>query len=177
MLTQVVSGGQTGVDQAGLDAAIDLGIPHGGWCPLGRLSENGKIPKKYLLQETDSPKYTVRTRLNVKESDGTLILFEASMSRGTGLTANHAGRLGRPLLTIDIVEFLEWGEARFEEELQKANDWIEEHEIKVLNIAGPRESTSPGIGGIANMFLSKLFELQLAARGNRSPTRKRGITA
>jgi hypothetical protein len=163
MLTQVVSGGQTGVDRAGLDAAISIGIPHGGWCPEGRRAEDGSIPDKYQLKETPGKNYAIRTRLNVKDSDGTLILFEDTMSRGTELTAKNAQRLGRPLCTVDIIGFLEWETARFEEEIRIVCDWIEENEIEVLNIAGPRESSSSGIGAMATAFLKRLFEIQVAA--------------
>jgi len=165
MLTQVVSGGQTGVDRAGLDAAIFHGIPHGGWCPEGRRAEDGRIPERYQLNETEGKNYAIRTRLNVKDSDGTLILFEDVMSRGTELTAKNAQRLGRPLCTVDIIEFLEWDESRFEIEIQSVCDWIEDNEIAVVNIAGPRESTSTGIGAAAKAFLVRLFEVQLVLRG------------
>ena len=71
---RIISGGQTGVDRGALEAAIALGIPHGGWCPLGRSAEDGVIPARYQLQETDSPQYAVRTEWNVRDADGTLIL-------------------------------------------------------------------------------------------------------
>ena len=155
---QIVSGGQTGVDRAGLDAAIFHGIPHGGWCPKGRLAEDGTIPEQYELREVNSSNYAVRTRQNVKDSDGTLILFEHQMSRGTGLTAKCAQQLGRPLHCIDIADFLEWTDDQFEEQLEQAIDWIGEHQISVLNIAGPRESSAIGIGRVAESFLVRLFE-------------------
>ncbi|QEG21449.1 putative molybdenum carrier protein [Mariniblastus fucicola] len=162
-LTQIVSGGQTGVDRAGLDAAIFHEIPHGGWCPEGRRAEDGRIPDSYRLSETKSRNYAVRTRQNVIDSDGTLILFEAAMSRGTELTAKYAARYSRPLLTLDVVEFPDWSEERFETEVQNVLSWLESQNVNVLNIAGPRESSCPGIGGIARMFLLKLFESQVAA--------------
>ena len=163
-LTQVVSGGQTGVDRAGLDAAIFHGIPHGGWCPAGRRSEDGRIPDEYQLRESDSRNYAVRTRQNVTDSDGTLILFEDSMSRGTELTSKIARQLKRPLLCVDIIELPDWSDDQFEDEVKKVSVWITEQNVCVLNIAGPRESTSPGINGIARMFLLKLFESQVPAR-------------
>ncbi len=160
-LTQVVSGGQTGVDRAGLDAAIFHDILHGGWCPAGRRSEDGPIPDTYQLRETESRNYTVRTKQNVTDSDGTLILFEDSMSRGTELTAKFARQLKRPLWSVDILELLDWTDEHFETEIEKVVAWLKEENVNVLNIAGPRESTSPGIGGIARMFLLKLFESQV----------------
>jgi len=160
-LMQVVSGGQTGVDRAGLDAAIFHDIPHGGWCPEGRRAEDGRIPDEYLLRETTSRNYAVRTKQNVFDSDGTLILFEDSMSRGTELTSKYAKQQKRALYSLDIIEFLEWNEERFDQEVQKVNQWIADQNVNVLNIAGPRESSSPGIGGVARMFLLRVFESQI----------------
>lgn len=147
-LVRIVSGGQTGVDRAALDAAIALGLPHGGWCPAGRRAEDGPISRKYLLRETRSPKYGVRTRRNVRDSDGTLILHRGELSGGTELTRRIAIELNRPLLIIDLDA---------PPELELVRRWIEEQEIRVLNVAGPRESSSPGIGQSAFSFLSGLL--------------------
>src|SRR5688572_12994856 len=87
---RIVSGGQTGVDRGALDAAIALGIEHGGWCPRGRLAEDGQIPRRYQLTETKTSKYRERTERNVLDSDGTLILFRALLSGGTELTRRLA---------------------------------------------------------------------------------------
>ena len=73
-LRRIVSGGQTGVDRAALDVGLAWGLPIGGWCPRGRTAEDGPIPARYPLRETESAKYDVRTRRNVRDSDGTLIL-------------------------------------------------------------------------------------------------------
>ena len=99
---KIISGGQTGVDRAALDAAIELGIAHGGWCPLGRLAEDGRIPDRYQLRETDSPEYAVRTERNVVESDATLILYRGRISGGTELTLRLAQRHGRPHMAVDL---------------------------------------------------------------------------
>ncbi|MCD6446738.1 MAG: putative molybdenum carrier protein, partial [Candidatus Marinimicrobia bacterium] len=85
-MTKIISGGQTGADRAGLDAAMELNIPVGGWCPKGRKSEDGPIDNKYPLQETTSGDYRVRTERNVKESDGTLIFTLGKPTGGTALT-------------------------------------------------------------------------------------------
>lgn len=146
------------MDRAGLDAAIFHNIPHGGWCPEGRRAEDGRIPNLYLLRETKSRNYTIRTRQNVVDSDGTLILFEDSMSRGTELTSKYAKQQKRALYALDIIDFLDWSEQRFDQEIQQVHQWIEDQNVNVLNIAGPRESSSPGIGGIACLFLLRLFE-------------------
>ena len=74
MVRQIISGGQTGVDRAALDVALDAGLPCGGWCPRGRRAEDGPIVAQYPLMETDSPDYQMRTRRNVEDADATLIL-------------------------------------------------------------------------------------------------------
>ncbi|MEM8679348.1 MAG: putative molybdenum carrier protein, partial [Planctomycetota bacterium] len=95
-LDKVVSGGQTGVDRGALDAAIYLGLPHGGWCPRGRLAEDGVIPARYELQETTAPQYAVRTEKNVIDSDATLILHSGPLSGGTKYTRAMAEKHQRP---------------------------------------------------------------------------------
>jgi len=98
----IVSGGQTGVDRAALDAALALGLALGGWCPLGRRAEDGPIPRAYLLQETPTQDYAQRTEWNVRDSDATLILFRGRLTGGSARTAEHAARFERPLLTLDL---------------------------------------------------------------------------
>lgn len=135
-LKRIISGGQTGVDRAALDVARELGLQQGGWCPAGRKAEDGIIPTHYLLQETTSDQYAVRTRLNVRDSDGTLILTSGPPSGGTALTIEFAKSLDVPHLVLDLHANL------FDGLLE---DWLAHHKIRVLNVAGPRESTSPGI--------------------------------
>ncbi|MGB7325247.1 MAG: putative molybdenum carrier protein [Rubripirellula sp.] len=144
---RIVSGGQTGVDRAGLDAAIDLGINHGGWCPKGRLAEDGTVPAKYQLTEYSSSKYAARTAQNVIDSDATLILFERKLNGGTLLTARLCKRHKRPcfLIQMDV------------EGAQGAIAWLAELRPATLNIAGPRESTSPGIAGRARPILLEML--------------------
>ena len=141
---RIVSGGQTGVDQAGLDAAMSLDWPCGGWCPKGRRAENGTIPAEYPLQETESRNYAVRTRWNVRDSDGTLILCSGRLSGGTSLTRKLAVELEKPHLIIDLAG---------EPDAVTVVDWIESNRIQVLNVAGPRESSVPGIHDLATDFL------------------------
>ncbi len=144
----IVSGGQTGVDRAALDVAIEFSIPHGGWCPRGRRAEDGTIPPEYQLQETDSPKYQVRTQRNVEDSDGTLILYREGLTGGTELTRKFAMRYDRPYIAIDL---------ETEQDVTEAHDWLVTENIQKLNVAGPRESTSPGIAKQAREFLRKLI--------------------
>ena len=95
-LEKIVSGGQTGVDRAALDVAMSLGIPCGGWCPKGRKAEDGRIPDRYPLRETDSASYRKRTILNVADSDGTLILAVGELRGGTLATKRAASELRKP---------------------------------------------------------------------------------
>ena len=151
-LKKIVSGGQTGVDRAGLDAAIEANIDHGGWCPRYRLAEDGKVPKKYKLSESLSKEYKVRTELNVQDSDGTLILYKDKMTRGTKLTFGLTKKLDKPVLALDVANELS---------AESVLEWIENESIEVLNIAGPRESTNPGIHETAITFLRTVFALSV----------------
>ncbi len=99
---EIVSGGQTGVDRAALDAAMFLGWKHGGWCPRFRMAEDGRIAKRYQLRETESTDYAVRTERNVELGDGTLILHGGVISGGTRLTIGLSKRKRRPLLIVDL---------------------------------------------------------------------------
>jgi hypothetical protein len=144
----IVSGGQTGVDRAALDVAIAHGVPCGGWCPRGRLAEDRPIPVHYPLRETESPKYAVRTRLNVRDSDGTLVLVFGEPAGGTSLTIEFAAELRRPCLVVDLED---------PPEPATVAEWIAAHRMTTLNVAGPRESTSPGVYSAALRFLSEVF--------------------
>jgi hypothetical protein len=149
MLAKIVSGGQTGVDRAALDVALELGIPCGGWCPRGRRAEDGPIDARYPLKETETDIYPVRTRWNVRDSDGTLILTRGQPDRGTALTQDIATRMGKPLLVVDLDGNPDGDEFQ---------GWLEEHGIVVLNVAGPRESSQPGIYAEAADLLRRWFQ-------------------
>jgi len=148
LVKKIISGGQTGADRGALDAAIALGIAHGGWCPQGRLAEDGRIPDCYLLEQSDSPEYPVRTEQNVVHSDATLILYRGQISGGTLLTLNFAKEHCRPCLAVDLDRPLTFAE------IQR---WLRDNRVAVLNVAGPRESQSPGIGQLAREFVKELL--------------------
>lgn len=156
-LTKVISGGQTGVDRAGLDAAMEAGIAVGGFCPKGRKSEDGCIPGIYPLEEMTSPEYDLRTEKNVVESDGTLILNRGPLSEGTKLTFQLTTRHSKPCLVVQLDAHPRMAPA------QVAN-WIQLQGIEVLNVAGPRESKFPGgIYKEAHDYLVEVFRQSEAA--------------
>lgn len=161
LLEKIISGGQTGVDRAALDFAIAHHIPHGGWCPKGRLAELDQIiPEIYLLKETDSSEYSVRTKLNIRDSDGTLVIvpgFPMTTTNGTLLTIEEAKRMQKPLLVFDLVSK--------EKNVNLITEWMQHHHIKILNIAGPRESKSPGIYQLTIELLAKIKWHQRADNG------------
>ncbi|MBU2529534.1 MAG: putative molybdenum carrier protein [Elusimicrobia bacterium] len=136
ILKKIVSGGQSGVDRAALDAAIKTKIACGGYIPKGRLAEDGRINAKYPLTETYSSNYGVRTRLNIKYSCATLIIKEGELEGGTLFTFNVCKKLKKPVKIVDLQD------GHIVEEIKK---FIEEYFPETLNIAGPRESKKPGI--------------------------------
>lgn len=148
-LRKIITGGQTGVDRAALDVAMALGIPCGGWCPKGRIAEDGLIPPHYPLVETEDAEYIERTRRNVTDADGILILYSHSLYAGTRHTLNLAVDYNRPSLTVDLTldpdpaDVLAWL-VRFDRGV-------------VINIAGPRESNSPGIYDLSVPYLRTLL--------------------
>jgi hypothetical protein len=148
MFTRIVSGGQTGVDRAALNVALDLGIPCGGWCPRGRRAEDGVIPEGYPLAETPWDGYPQRTEWNVRDSDGTLVLTSGEADRGTALTVRVAEQRKKPCLVVDLSS--PW-------DVAAVRAWIEANGIATLNVAGPRESSSGGIGEKAARFLRNLI--------------------
>jgi hypothetical protein len=160
--TAIRSGGQTGVDRAALDAALALAQRGGwqvaGWCPRGRLAEDGVIDGRYPLTETPSADPAQRTEWNVRDADGTLIVHRGEMDAGTALTREVAERLGKPVLLLNAADA-----AAIPSGEQMAG-WLREHGVAVLNIAGPRESESPGIGRQARALLGELLEALIASR-------------
>ncbi len=148
-IEKIISGGQTGVDRAALDAALELGIPCGGWCPKGRRAEDGVIPGRYPLEEASSPEYPLRTELNVQDADGTLILAWGRPAGGTLLTLKLAGKHHKPFLIINLEEATDFTRVR---------EWIRNNGIQILNVAGPREGEAHGIFDRALSLLRKIFD-------------------
>jgi len=167
-LSKVISGGQTGVDQAALRAAKGCGLEIGGWCPPGRECESGTIPSQFPLEETpndrspDAPDLprSQRTEWNVRDSDGTLVVVAGAergasssegATEGTGWTTECAKRYQRPLLVCDV------GDPNAKEKVER---WLAATPLTTLNVAGPSESTSPGIGDETYALLKRVFRLR-----------------
>jgi predicted Rossmann fold nucleotide-binding protein DprA/Smf involved in DNA uptake len=150
-LARVVSGGQTGVDRAALDAALAAGADCGGWCPAGRRAEDGPIPARYPLSETEDAAYGVRTRRNVRDSDATLIVCDGEPAGGTALTLTCCREEDRPVLIVDAA-----GEDPAAA-LHRLGAFLERHAVRVLNVAGPRASESARAGPYAAALVSRLL--------------------
>jgi hypothetical protein len=147
-LNKIVSGGQTGADRAGLDVAMSHGVATGGWCPAGRRAEDGIISEKYEMEETKSRSYAVRTKWNVRDSDGTLILNLGELDGGTLETVEYAAKIDKPckVVQLDDANSTAPGEVAA---------WLEHNSIRVLNVAGPRESKRPGIYENSSIYLTE----------------------
>lgn len=146
MISKIISGGQVGVDRAALDFAIKHQMPYGGWCPKDRIAEDGIIPDFYSLIETKTTVYSERTLLNIKHSDGTLIIYVDDFDSGTDLTHSICKKTNKPFLTQILPN------AFYAKEFEL---WLHQNNIKVLNIAGPRESSYPGIYHKTLEFMEK----------------------
>lgn len=159
---RIMSGGQTGADRAALDAALSLAIPHGGYVPRGRRAEDGPIPDRYDVQELPQGDYDARTERNVIESDGTLIISLGPLTGGSRTTHRMARRHDRPLLHIDLTRTITL------EAAAEIRRWLADFQIRVLNVAGPRESTAPGIYDAARELLIEAFADDAATVGEQS---------
>ena len=148
-IAKLVSGGQTGADRAALDFALEHQIPHGGWCPAGRLAEDGLIPSRYDLVETPESDCAQRTEWNVRDSDGTVVFsVEPVLTGGTRETIEFARKHGKPLLHL----FRIGGPVSPELQLQR---FIRDNNILTLNIAGPRASEEPAAAAFVLEVLEK----------------------
>ncbi|MFN4805241.1 MAG: putative molybdenum carrier protein [Akkermansiaceae bacterium] len=142
MIEKIISGGQTGADIAALDVALRFGFPHGGWCPLGRRSLEGAIPARYRLVETPSASYLQRTEWNVRDSDATVVFTMADEATGGSLkTIQFALKHKKPCLHLSSSH----GKFGYQDRSVILSEFVNQHGIKILNVAGSRESKEPGI--------------------------------
>ena len=144
----IISGGQTGADRAALEFAIEHGFAHGGWCPRGRQAEDGPLPDRYDLRETPSRKYAQRTEWNVRDSDATAVFsIAADPQGGTRLTLVLAARLDKPVLHLSREVHTTASAAA------ALSEFLEEHTVAILNVAGPRASQEPEIAAVVREVL------------------------
>jgi hypothetical protein len=150
---KIISGGQTGVDRAALDVALRHGIRCGGWCPAGRLDEFGKIPDHYPIQELQGGGFTERTLQNVKDSDGTVVIYPGELRGGTEQTVRFCVELKRPH------ELINASKISAEDAAKLIGDFVDKNKIKILNVAGPRQSERPEGYAYASRALSAFLKL------------------
>jgi hypothetical protein len=154
MLEKIISGGQTGVDTAGLSFALRHGLLHGGWCPRGRKREDGVIPGRFRLRETPSRGYLQRTHWNVRDSDGTVIFSLATQLKGgSRKTAQFARQVGKPYLHIAA-------QHTSSDHIAALRRFVRQHGVRVLNVAGPRKSQEPSAG----RFAARVMRIALKAK-------------
>lgn len=149
----IVSGGQTGVDRAALDWACRHNIAHGGWCPKGRLASDGPLSLHYHLRETESTGYRQRTKLNVQDSEATLIFNIGELDGGTLQTVRFAQTLQKPYRVFQLDQSNMEGIAR------DITEWLAQEKFIMINVAGPREEKRPGIYAL----VSSVFDLCIAS--------------
>jgi hypothetical protein len=171
---KIVSGGQTGVDRAALDVALKNGIDCGGWCPTGRLDEVDRIPNRYPVKELEHGGFTERTLQNVKDSDGTLIIYSRKLSGGAEQTVRFCVEQERPHQLIDASKI------STEKAATSIADLVRKHKINILNVAGPRQSEWPegydyafrALETFVNSITSKSTRLRQATARQASRSRK-----
>ena len=150
---KIISGGQTGVDRAALDVALKHGIECGGWCPAGRLDELGRIPDQYPVQELAVGGFRERTLQNVKNSDGTVIVYPGKLGGGTEQTVRFCIELQRPHELIDASKVSAQAAATL------IAGFVRKHKIDILNVAGSRQSEWAKGYNYAFRVLNRFLEL------------------
>lgn len=154
MVNRIISGGQTGADRAALDFALQAGIECGGWVPKGRMAEDGVIPARYPnLVETDSDDPGIRTELNVRDSDATLLMTQKAPTGGSALTVEVATRLGKPVFHIDLLR------ESVERVVPRLGQWLQDLQPAILNVAGPRASEDPETYHFTKAVLEGIFSV------------------
>jgi hypothetical protein len=157
----IVSGGQTGADRAALDFAIRTGLAHDGWCPRGRLAEDGPLEARYNLRETPTANYAERTACNVRDSDATVVFTtRPELTGGTRLTTEMATEQGKPLLHVCRASF---GPLEAAVELRK---FLADHRVARLNVAGPRASQDPDVATFIDAVLAAALTANDRSQGN-----------
>ncbi len=158
-MLKIVSGAQTGVDRAALDAGLKRNVPCGGWCPAGRKAEDGTIPEFYPVEELADGGYSERTKKNVQDSDGTVIIYFGQLSGGTEETLRYCLDENKPYLLLDGFE-VNAGRAA-----ERIMEFRTMSQAGILNFAGPRASSEPRAYEYTTRAVEKFLELH--GNGNR----------
>lgn len=163
---KVVSGGQTGVDRGALDAALELSIPCGGWCPEGRLAEDGTIPEQYPVQELEGAGYRERTRKNVLDSDGTAIIYFGEIEGGTECTLDDCVQMAKPYQLVN------GDDAQPGQAAKMIAEFVRDRGVYTLNVAGPRASKVEK--GHKYAFETVRLLMDMLSRKSVGPSKKSG---
>jgi hypothetical protein len=148
---RIISGGQSGADRAALDWAMTNNISHGGWCPQGRLAEDGVVGAQYNLRETPKADYLQRTEWNVRDSDATVIISLAPKLIGGSLaTAKLAAENFKPCLHLS-------GLQTASENARQLAAFLRCHEVQIINVAGPRATEEANVGTFIESILNELL--------------------
>lgn len=158
MVSKIISGGQTGADRGGLLAAIDLGIPHGGYCPKGRKAEDGRIPDRFQMTESNSVSYPYRTKHNVREADATIVFSWEPLQKGSLLTVNTALKLHKPIHLVVLANLIGNFPNLRDFEKREVLGWFRLVTPTTLNVAGSRESRAVGTEQLVRQFLVEVLE-------------------
>lgn len=161
-LSKIISGGQTGVDRGALDAALSQGFPCGGWCPAGRMAEDGPIDLKYPLEELPGAGYKARTIQNIIDADATVVIYFGQLEGGTQLTVLQCMRRHKPYKLVDAEVVAVPSAARL------VVEFIAAHNIATLNVAGPRQSKSSMAKAFAFDVVTELLKLIADASGRQA---------
>ena len=163
MIKKIISGGQTGADQAALDAAIQWRIPHGGWIPKGRLTETGRLPDKYKLTEMSTDSYPERSEQNVIDSDGTLIISHGDLTGGSKYTQEKAEEHKKPCIHIDLEKINAFQAAHV------VKKWASDNNVETLNVAGSKLSKDKYIYQAVMRLLTTVFHMELIENSRPDP--------
>jgi len=153
LIEKIISGGQTGADLAALDVAIELNIPHGGWIPKGRKTEDGILHDKYHLKEMPTANYPERTEKNLLDSDGTLIISYGNLTGGSALTRKLAKKHDRPWIHVDMDKL------SVSDAVKTVRSWIDTNSIQILNVAGARASKDSKIYNATSQLLKTVLNV------------------
>jgi hypothetical protein len=168
MIEKIISGGQTGASRAALDAAMKLGIAHGGWVLNGKMTEDGPLPEKYNLKEMPDQNHSEKTKKNIKEACGTLILSHGKYSEQFDFIKKISERLSKPVLDVDLHTTIAFNAATL------INDWIVDNDIRVLNVTGPRDEQDPKIYRATLDIIQAVFFLNLTETNMSNPIHVQG---